>query len=226
MIIAVLRAAILYLLVILGIRLLGKRQIGELEPSELVLSLLIADLAAVPMQDFGIPLLMGLTPILTLLCLSAILSVLTVKSIRFRTVLCGRPSVVVANGRVLAAELRKNRFTIDELMEELRMAGVTDLSAVKYAVLETSGRVSVLPRAADQPPSAKALGLKPKEPGLPVTVVSDGRVVARNLRRLNLGRDWLDRELRARGASSPAEVFLLTVDELGRVYYIPKEGKA
>ena len=107
MITAVFRAAILYLLVILGIRLLGKRQIGELEPAELVLSLLIADLAAVPMQDLGIPLLMGLAPILTLLCLAAILSVLTVKSIRFRDVLCGRPSVVVARGRVLAAEMRK-----------------------------------------------------------------------------------------------------------------------
>ena len=226
MIIAVLRAAILYLLVILGIRLLGKRQIGELEPSELVLSLLIADLAAVPMQDFGIPLLMGVTPILTLLCLSAILSVLTVKSIRVRAVLCGRPSVVVANGRILEPAMRKNRFTVDELMEELRMAGVTDLSAVKYAVLETTGRVSVLPYAGDQPATAEAMGLRVKEPGLPVTVVSDGRVVERNLRRLNLGRGWLDRELKARGAASPAEVFLLTVDELGRVYYIPREAGA
>ena len=225
MIIAVLRTAILYLLVILGIRLMGKRQIGELEPSELVLSLLIADLAAVPMQDFGIPLLMGVAPILTLLCLSAILSVLTVKSIRFRAVLCGRPTVVVAEGKVLPAQMRKNRFTVDELMEELRSAGITDLRAVKYAVLETTGRVSVLPYAGEQPPSAKALGLKAREPGLPVTVISDGRVLDKSLARLGLGRGWLEKELMARGASSPSQVYLLTVDELGRVYYIPREAR-
>lgn len=226
MIIAVLRTAILYLLVIAGIRLMGKRQIGELEPSELVLSLLIADLAAVPMQDFGIPLLMGMTPILTLLCLSAILSVLTVKSIRFRAILCGRPSVVVAEGKILVPEMRKNRFTTDELMEELRVAGVTDLSTVKYAVLETTGRVSVLPYAGEQPPTVRQMGMRAKDPGLPVTVVSDGRVLEHNLKDLNLGRGWLDRELKARGAASPSEVFLLTVDELGRVYFIPREAKA
>ena len=225
MIIAVLRAAILYFLVIAGIRLMGKRQIGELEPSELVLSLLIADLAAVPMQDFGIPLLMGVTPILTLLCLSSVLSVLTVKSLLFRALLCGRPSVVVAEGKVQAAELRKNRFTVDELMEELRTAGFTDLSAVKYAVLETTGRVSVLPYARDAPPTAGQLGLDPKGPELPVTVISDGRVVDRNLKLLGLGRGWLEKELKARGADSARAVCLLTVDRRGHVYYLPREEK-
>jgi len=225
MIIAVLRAAILYLLVIAGLRLMGKRQIGELEPPELVLSLLIADLAAVPMQDFGIPLLMGVTPILTLLCLSSVLSVLTVKSLRFRALLCGRPSVVVAEGKVQAAELRKNRFTLDELMEELRTAGFTDLSAVKYAVLETTGRVSVLPYARDTPPTAGQLGLDPKGPELPVTVISDGRVVDRNLKLLGLGRGWLEKELKARGAASAQGVYLLTVDRRGHVYYLPREEK-
>ena len=117
MITAVVRTIILYLLIILGIRLMGKRQIGELEPSELVLSLIIADLAAVPMQDFGIPLIMGIIPILTLLCLSAILSVLTVKSIRFRALLCSRPSIVIQDGKILTREMVKNRFTVDELME-------------------------------------------------------------------------------------------------------------
>ena len=226
MLISVLRAAILYLLVILGLRLMGKRQIGELEPSELVLSLLIADLAAVPMQDFGLPLLMGVVPILTLLCLSAVLSVLTVKSIRFRAVLCGRPSVVVSEGKILVSEMRKNRFTVDELMEELRVAGITDLSRVKYAVLETTGRVSVLPYAADQPPSAREQGLKVKGPGLPVTLISDGRVIDRNLARMGLGRGWLEKEIKSRGAADPSGVFLLTVDETGKVYYIPREAKA
>lgn len=221
---AVIRTIILYFLIILGIRLMGKRQIGELEPSELVLSLIIADLAAVPMQDFGIPLLMGIIPILTLLCLSAILSVLTVKSIRFRALLCSRPSVVIQDGKILEGEMRKNRFTVDELLEELRMAGVTDLSKVKYAVLETTGRVSVLPYAAEQPVTHQAMGLKPREAGLPTVVVSDGRVLSQNLRARRLSRGWLEGELRQRGIPDVRQVFLMTVDEKDTVYLARKEG--
>ena len=144
MLTAVVRTIILYLIIVIGIRLMGKRQIGQLEPSEFVLSLLIADLAAVPMQDFGIPIIMGIIPIITLLCLSTILSVLTVRSIRIRALLCSRPSIVVEDGKILYREMVKNRFTVDELMEELRVAGVTDLDSVKYAVLETTGRISVI----------------------------------------------------------------------------------
>ncbi len=226
MIIAVIRTIILYLLIILGIRLLGKRQVGELEPTELVLSLLIADLAAVPMQDFGIPLLMGILPILTLLSLSAILSGLTVRSIRFRALLCSRPSIVVREGKILPQALRKNRFTVDELMEELRMAGVTDLATVKYAVLETSGRISVLPYAQDQPPTARAMGLKPQEAGLPLPLISDGRVLHRNLQMRQLSEGWLKEELARRGVQDPSQVFLLTVDEVGKVYFVAKEAMA
>ena len=114
-------------------------------------------------------------PILTLLCLSAILSVLTVKSIRFRALLCSRPSIVIQDGKIIVGEMRRNRFTIDELMEELRMAGITDLSQVKYAVLETTGRISVLPYAEARPVTNQAMGLKVQEKGLPTVVVSDGR---------------------------------------------------
>ena len=119
MVIAFLRTIILYLFIIVGIRLMGKRQVGELEPSELVLSLLIADLASVPMQDLGIPLHAGVVPILALLSLTMILSVLTMKSIRFRTLMCGRPSIVVRDGKVDQGEMRRNRLTVDELLEEL-----------------------------------------------------------------------------------------------------------
>ena len=211
MITAVVRTIILYLLIILGIRLMGKRQIGELEPSELVLSLIIADLAAVPMQDFGIPLIMGIIPILTLLCLSAILSVLTVKSIR--------------DGKILTREMVKNRFTVDELMEELRMAGVTDLSTVKYAVLETTGRISVLPYAEHQPVTVRDMGLKVKEAGLPVIVVSDGRVLSHNLKTRNLSMRWVKEQMGSRGVQDIRQVFLMTVDEADNVYFVKKEEK-
>ena len=225
MITAVIRTVILYLLIIVGIRLMGKRQIGQLEPSELVLSLLIADLAAVPMQDFGIPLLMGIIPILTLLCLSTIPSVLTVKSIRFRALLCSRPSIVVQDGQILIKEMVKNRFTVDELMEELRVAGITDLSSVKYAVLETTGRISVLPKAEEKPVTVKDMKLPAQDNGLPVILISDGRILSQNLKIRNLTEAWLKKQLRQRDVQDIRHVFLMTVDEKGHIYLAEKEGE-
>ncbi len=224
MVIAAIRTLILYLLIIAGVRLMGKRQVGELEPSELVVSLLIADLAAVPMQDFGIPIIMGVIPIVTLLCLSTILSVLTVKSIRIRALLCSRPSIVVQDGKILSREMVKNRFTVDELMEELRVVGVTDLDSVKYAVLETTGRISVITRKEEQPPTATELGVRVEENGLPVIVVSDGRVLTENMKVRNLSDQWLQHQLSGRKIEDISQVFLMTVDEAGKVYLSVKEG--
>lgn len=219
------RTLILYLLIILGIRLMGKRQVGELEPSELVLALIIADLAAVPMQDFGIPLLAGVIPIFTLLCVTMILSVLTVKSIRFRALICGRPSVIVADGKLRQREMYRNRFTLDELMEELRMQGVSDLTTVKYAILETNGRVSVLLKSEEMPVTAKQMQLHTQEPGLPVILINDGRLITHNLKGRGLDDIWLQKQLEAHHVRRPEQVFLLTVDETGSVYFVPKEER-
>ena len=223
MVIAFLRTIILYLFIIVGIRLMGKRQVGELEPSELVLALLIADLAAVPMQDFGIPLLTGIIPILTLLCLTMALSVLTMKSVRFRAVLCGRPSIIVENGKLHQREMQKNRFTVDELMEELRMKGITDLNSIKYAILETNGQLSVLPKAQEKPPTLAQLGQNPTESGLPLVLISDGHVLEHNLTARGVDRNWLEKELGRQGCSDPSAVFLMTLDETGGVYLAPKQ---
>ena len=217
------RTIILYILIIAGIRLMGKRQVGELEPSELVLSLIIADLAAVPMQDFGIPLLTGVVPILALLSLTMILSVLTMKSIRFRALLCGRPSVVIRRGEIDQGEMRRNRLTVDELLEELRSQGYTDPQKVEYAILETNGQLSVLPRAAEKPPTLGQLGLEAQESGLPLVLISDGRLLERNLRTRGYDERWLDRQLEQRGLKSREEVFLMTVDEQGQIYLAPRE---
>lgn len=226
MVIAFLRTIILYLLIIAGVRLMGKRQVGELEPSELVLALIIADLAAVPMQDFGIPLLSGIIPILTLLCITMILSVLTMKSIKFRAIICGRPSIIVENGKLHQIEMKKNRFTVDELMEELRMKGVTDISTVKYAILETNGQLSVLPYAAQLPVTAEQMGQKTDEQGLPIVIINDGRVLDHNLKTRGLSGAWLERCLEAHRVNSSREVYLLTVDEQNRVYFVAKDVRA
>ena len=217
------RTIILYILIIAGVRLMGKRQVGELEPSELVLSLIIADLASVPMQDYGIPLLTGVVPILTLLSLTMILSVLTMKSVTFRALLCGRPSVVIQNGMVNQREMAKNRLTVDELLEELRIKGYTDISQIKYAILETNGQLSVLPYANQKPPAAREMKVKVEEGGLPRVVVSDGRLLEDNLKALGHDRPWLDRQLERRGCGVLSTVFLMLVDESDAVYFAKKE---
>ena len=225
MFIVLIRTIVLYLLIIVGIRLLGKRQVGELEPSELVLALIIADLASVPMQDNGIPLSAGVIPIVTLLAVATILSLLTVRFLRFRALLCGKPSIVVENGVVQESELRKNRVTIDELLEELRGQGYADFKSVKFAVLETNGKLSVLPYASQRPVTAAQMGLTPQETVLPVILISDGRLLSHNLKGRGYEHVWLEKQLSLHGLSHPGQVFLLTVDDAGNTYCIPKEGK-
>jgi len=223
MAIAFIRTIILYLLIIAGVRLMGKRQIGELEPSELVLALLIADLAAVPMQDFGIPLMFGIIPILTLLSITMLLSILTMKSIKFRALICGRPSIIVENGKIHQDEMRKNRFTVDELMEELRMKGVTDLSTIKYAILETNGQISVLLYANQMPVTAEQMQIAPQDATLPIIIINDGRIIDHNLKTRGYNRNWLQKQLDQRKLKRPEDIFLLTVDEQGRIYCAARE---
>ena len=206
---AFLRTIILYFLIMLGLRLMGKRQIAELEPSELVLTMLISDLAAVPMQDFGIPLLSGIIPIATLLALALLLSQLFLHNLKFRNLFCGTPSLLIRNGEVQQEELRKNRYTLDD---------------VKYAVLENSGKLSVLPRSGAQPPTADRLGLEEADDvTLPVVLINDGRILSRNLAHCGKDLSWLQQALKERQLSSPKEVFLLTLDEQGHVFCIKKE---
>ena len=222
---AFIRTIGLYVLIMVGLRLLGKRQIGELEPIELVLTLLISDLAAVPMQDFGIPLLNGVIPIVTLLSLSMLLSWGSVRSIRLRRLICGSPTALILDGKVQQDAMRHNRFTLDELIEELRSQGVTDLTSVKYAVLETDGQLSVLLDPAEPPATPKQLGRAVKDDlFLPQVLINDGRVLDDGLAYRGLTRGWLTRELSSRGYRSPSEVLLLTIDDAGKILCIGKEG--
>lgn len=223
---AFVRTVILYFLIMIGLRLMGKRQIGELEPGELVLTMMISDLATVPMQDFGIPLLAGVIPILTLLALSMLLSQLSLTSLRFRALACGTPSILIREGVLQQEAMRKNRYTLDELLEELRGQGITGVEEVKYAVLENSGRLSVFPWARNQPPTAEELGVEAREDAaLPVVLVNDGRLIRRNLEARGLDGAWLRDTLQKEGLPSYREAFLLTVDETGRVTCVKKEGR-
>ena len=224
MITALCRTVILYFLIMIGLRLMGKRQIGELEPSELVLTMMISDLATVPMQDFGIPLLAGVIPILTLLALSLLLSQLALRSLRFRELLCGTPTVLIRGGKLQQEAMRKNRFTIDEVLEELRCQGYSGIDAVKYAVLENSGQLSVFPWTAQQSPTAQQLGLDLQDDvTLPTVIINDGRLLRRNLTACGRDEQWLKKQLAREKAASPREVFLMTLDEDGTVFCVKKE---
>jgi uncharacterized membrane protein YcaP (DUF421 family) len=221
------RTVILYLLIMIGLRLMGKRQIGELEPSELVLTMMMSDLATVPMQDFGIPLLAGVIPILTLLALSLLLSQISLHSLRFRALVCGTPAILIREGALQQEAMRRNRYTLDELLEELRGQGISDIRDVKYAILENSGQLSVLPWTRNQPPTADQLNLDLKDQvTLPVVLINDGRVLERNLSRCGKDRGWLMTVLRQRQLSAPKDVFLLTLDEYGQVTCVKKEAPA
>lgn len=218
------RTVILYILLMIGLRAMGKRQIGELEPSELVLTMLLSDLAAVPMQDFGIPLLNGIVPILTLLSLSLFFSILNLKSIRFRRLACGEPTLLIDQGQLLQKAMRKNRFTLDELMEQLRSQGITDLKTIKYAVLETSGKLSLLQYEKDLPLTPTHVNRDVKDNvSIPVMLVNDGRLIQENLTRCGKDLLWLQNQVKKSGCDHWKNVFLFSLDNSGNTVCIPKE---
>ena len=223
MILSYIRTIFLYLILIAVVRIMGKRQIGEMEASEFVVTMLVANLAAIPMQDGGIPLYSGLVPILTVLGVELVLSSLSLRSIRLRRLLCGKPVILIENGRILQENLRATRVTMDELMGHLREKDVLDVRTVQYAILETNGNLSVFPYPAEVAPSAKDLKVHPQERYLPVTVISDGSLLEENLALTGRDRDWLRKTLGDYRATVSG-TWLLTVDKTGHVLWLGKEG--
>ena len=218
MAISIIRTIIIFTAIAVAMRIMGKRQLGQLEPSELVVAVLISDLASHPLQDVGTPLLYGLVPVIVLLCAM-------LKSVRLRHLLCGSPSVIIHNGRIVQSEMRKNRLTIDELQEELRKKDVTDLAAVRYAIVETDGSMSVLLYPEHGPMTPAQMGLHPADGGLPLVLINDGRLIGENLKSLGKDRAWLEQTLRKHGLSGVQGTFLLTVNEQGELYTAPMEAE-
>ena len=223
MIILFLRTLIVYVSLLAAMRLLGKRQLGEMELSEFVVAALIADMAAHPLQDIGIPLINALIPILTLFCCEVLISGAALKSVKLRELLFGKPSVLITRGRIDQAEMRKNRFTLDELTQELRAQGVTDLSKIEYAILETDGRLNVLLYPAEAPVTPAILGLSVQDSGCPIILICDGRILEENLKRSGHDLGWLQTALHDRGAENARQVFLMSVNHAGQIYYCAKE---
>lgn len=221
MILAYFRTIILYLVMILSVRLMGKRQIGQMEASEFVVAMLVADLASVPMQDNAVPLLSGVVPLLTVVGLELLLSFLVLKSVHVRRILCGKPVILIENGKINQDNLRKTRLTMDELMSHLRQKDVLDLEAVQYVILETDGNLSVFPYPEQQPASAADAKIKVKKLSLPVTIINDGVLSQEDLRRAGKNMVWLKKIL-GKHKARQENTLLLSVDGEDHVIWIGK----
>lgn len=223
MFLSFLRTAILYLVLVLSVRLMGKRQIGQLEASEFVVTMLVANLASIPMQDTGIPLFSGLVPILTVLGLELTLSGLLLRSIVLRKFLCGKPVILIDNGKISEENLRKTRVTLDELTGHLRQKDVLDIRQVQYAILETDGTLSVFPYPEHTPASAADAGIPVPKQYLPITLIQDGQLLSENLQKSGRDEAWLEKELSRHGARCATTLYM-TVDAEGTVVWLGKEA--
>ena len=222
MVLSYVRTIFLYLVLIAVVRLMGKRQIGQMEPSEFVVTMLVANLASIPMQDGAIPLYSGLVPIVTVLGVELVLSALSMKNLRLRKLLCGKPVILIENGNVLQKNLQKTRITLDELTGHLREKDVLDLQSVQYAILETNGNLSVFPYPKEKPASAKDAGVQVRKQYLPITVISDGCLLEENLAKARKDGAWVQRVL-AEKKATVAETWLLTVDGGDKIVFYRKE---
>ncbi len=223
MIISLVRTLILYGLIVLFMRLMGKRQLGQLEPSELVVSIMISDLAAVPMQNPGIPLIAGVVPIVTLYCAEMILSILCKKSMSIRKLLCGHPSIIILDGVINQDELKRLRISVTELLEELRLKDVFDISEVSCGYLETNGQLSVLlkPNARNVTVGDMNIPTENKATNY-ITVIACGKLIKENLYACGRDEKWLEKRLKKEKVRSYRDVFLLIVDDVGNSVLIPK----
>ena len=203
---------------------MGKRQIGQMEPSEFVVTMLVANLAAIPMQDVDIPLYSGVVPIVTVLGVELVLAGISLWSVGFRRLLCGKPVILIENGKILQNSLRQTRVTLDELMGHLREKDVLDIQTVQYAILETNGNLSVFPFPAELPPSARDAKILASDRYLPVTIIEDGHLFRENLAISGKDEAWVHKTL-GRYRSSIAGTWLLTVDQGGNILWQGKEPK-
>lgn len=218
------RTLILYLALIVAVRLLGKRQIGQMEPSEFVVTMLLANLVTIPLEDPDSPLLYGLGPMALVFLGELLFSILTLKSIKIRKLFCSKPVILMENGQICEKAMRRNRINLDELTMHLREKGVYDLETVKFAILETNGQLSTLLYAKEEPAPAKAANLRVKDTELPVTLISDGRILEENLPLTGKDLHWLYRELEHRSCEV-RQVLLLTYAAGGKIYFAKKDRK-
>lgn len=223
MLIIIFRTLILYLMVVIVMRIMGKTQIGQLQPFELVVALIISELASIPMENTEIPLLNGIIPILTLLFAQMTLAYLSLKSEKCRAIICGRPSILIEKGRINEKELKYLRMNINDLLEQLRVKNYPNIWDVDYAILETNGQLSVIPKGTNRPIITRDLDIKAHDSGLPITLVMDGTVIEHNLRQAKITQDELLEKLKEEGIESLKDLFFVSLDQEQNLIWQKKE---
>ena len=224
MLITFFRSIVLYIIVLIVMRLMGKREIGQLQPFELAIAIMIADLASIPMTEIGIPISNGIVPILGLLLMHLIISVINLKSVKAREIICGKPSILIYRGRIDEKVLRKERFTVNELQERLRSSNVVNISDVEYAILETSGQVTVIQKPNKRNTIPEDFNIMPEYEGIPYDLVVDGKIMEDNLQKLGKDYNWLRKEVN-KFKINPQDALLVTIDGRGQIFCQEKGGK-
>ena len=225
MLITFFRAIVLYIIVLIVMRLMGKREIGQLQPFELAISIMIADLASIPMTEIGIPIFNGIVPILGLLVMHLIISVINLKSLKAREIICGKPSILIYRGKINEKKLKKERFTINELEERLRGNNVVNLGDVEYAILETSGQVTVIQKPGKRNTIPEDFNIEPEYEGIPYDLVIDGKIMYKNLKALGKNYTWLKKQVE-KFKIKPEEALVVTLDGKGQIFCQKKEKGA
>lgn len=222
--IVLIRSLILYILVIFSVRLMGKRQLGELQPSELVITILISNIATLPLEDTNIPLLLGVTPILALVCFEVIVSWINLVFPKFRKIISGSPKIIIRNGKTDPQTLKELRFSVDDLMMSLREKEVFDIEDVQFAIVETTGNISVMKKQSVDTPERSDLGLKVKNYDPPQVIVSDGKVIPQAVKVMGV-QGSIEKILDSLNLKLD-DVFIMTADTQGHFFIVDKKGNS
>ena len=225
MLVSCIRTVILYIILIVTVRIMGKKQVGELEPAELVVVFLLSELASIPMQDMNLPLMSNIVPIATLISLEILISVLTLKSRFLRKIFQGRPAILINKGVIVEQEMRRQCYNLDEIMEQIRNEGYADIRDVEYAILENSGKISVIPSARGKALTAADMDIKGTPGALPYLVIADGKIAQKGLQLSGLNKQELMKMLGKNGIKKPSEVFYAVMDSAGEFYFQKRGAK-
>lgn len=224
MLITFIRSIILYIIILIVMRLMGKREIGQLQPFELVIAIMIADLASIPMTEAGIPIWNGIIPILALLIMHLIISIINMKSIRMREIVCGKPTILIYRGKIDEKALKKERFTINELEERLRGNNINNIGDVEYAILETSGQLTVIQKPNKRNTIPEDFNIMPDYEGISYDLVIDGVIMRENLQKIGKNYEWLKKSVQKFGFN-PEEALIVTLDGKGQIFCQKKDKK-
>lgn len=222
MLIIFFRSVVLYIIVLIVMRIMGKREISQMQPFELAISIMIADLASIPMTEVGIPIFNGIIPILGLLVMHLIISVINIKSVNLRKIMCGKPSILIYRGKIDERVLKKERFTINELQERLRRNNIFNLGDVEYAILETSGEITVVQKPEKRGTIPEDFNIVPEYEGISYDLVIDGKVMQENLRKLGKDYNWLKKQLEP-FKMKPEQALVVTIDGKNQIFCQEKE---